>query len=326
MTRFYINETLLDEITVQDLLNMHHGTLGAVFSKVAPDDEIFFDIEDKDFKFKAAWEGNEVYFVRNSDKATIKLVEDYSLGDSFALMISWSFDGIALALMYKNGNIYRETAKTIPTVPPKSTIDYVKKHNLIPITTYRNFSEFKNRVYSSLSSIAEIIESVDSASAFWDFTYDGKKIIKRSPKKEPSVLSSFHMLLHDKMYISNIEVIPEYKTGVGNVDFMLIGTLDNGEKCELCIEVKLAHSDDILNGYQNQLLEYMQHKNIQCGVYCVFWFKGEWYDKPELEREELLLKLNEIKKQSKNPYLRATRIYVFDASKKTTASKLGNKS
>ena len=65
----------------------------------------------------------------------------------------------------------------------------------------------------------------------------------------------------------------------------------------------------------------MQNKNSKYGAYCVLYFKGDWFNKPELSIQDLDMKLNEKALESGNPFpYDNTRVFVFNLSKSTSAS------
>lgn len=123
------------------------------------------------------------------------------------------------------------------------------------------------------------------------------------------------------MFLSSIEVVPEYHTGIGNLDFAFLGMVKNSGIRTLCAEFKNAHSEDIFNGLTTQLPRYMQNKNSKYGAYCVLYFKGDWFDKPELSSQDLDMKLYKKALESGNPLANDnTRVFVFNLSKPTSAS------
>ena len=65
------------------------------------------------------------------------------------------------------------------------------------------------------------------------------------------------------MLLSNIEVIPEHKTGEGNLDFLFIGYVEGQGMSRFCAEFKLAHSQDLNKGLLQQLPAYMSVSFIE---------------------------------------------------------------
>ena len=124
------------------------------------------------------------------------------------------------------------------------------------------------------------------------------------------------------MLLGNIEVVPEYRTGVGNVDFSFIACVGGKGLRKVCAEFKLAHSDDLKHGLFEQLPAYMRESGATFGAYCVLDFRGDWFDKPKLKKGgnlEVLLNLARIR--SRTPALANIRVFVFRLAKPATASK-----
>lgn len=152
--------------------------------------------------------------------------------------------------------------------------------------------------------------------------YDGNKIISRQPKKEVEIQPLIHCFLSDQMLLGNIEVIPEYKTGEGNLDFLFVGQVDGLGIRKFCAEFKLAHSNDLDNGLWYQLPKYMDVSNATYGAYCVLNFEGDWFDQPNLKRGEALdVHLNLIPSKLRKPVHENIRSFIFDLRKPATASK-----
>lgn len=120
----------------------------------------------------------------------------------------------------------------------------------------------------------------------------------------------------------NIEVFPEHQTGVGNLDFLLVGDIENIGRCYFCIEIKLAHSQDLEHGLVEQLPSYMRSLRSRYGTYCVLNFKGNWFDKPKIkDNHRLDFYLHLLTKESNIPEVENIRIFIFDFAKELSASK-----
>ena len=129
-------------------------------------------------------------------------------------------------------------------------------------------------------------------------------------------------MLSDQAILSSFEIILEFKTGVGSLDFLLIGRLKNGSSTKICIEFKNAHSSDIIHGLTNQLPDYMKNCWSKYGVYAVLYFKGDWFDKPSYKDDtELFVKLQSEKQITGDPIQENIRIIFLSVSKPKSASK-----
>ena len=92
-------------------------------------------------------------------------------------------------------------------------------------------------------------------------------IVSRSPKREVEIHQTIHCYLSDQALLRSFQVIPEFKTGVGNVDFMILGQLSNGDSVKVCVECKNAHSPDLIHGLTKQLPSYMENTLSGSGIY-----------------------------------------------------------
>jgi hypothetical protein len=82
--------------------------------------------------------------------------------------------------------------------------------------------------------------------------------------------------------LKNLEVSPEHQNAGGRWDFLLTGTLTTGETVPVCVEFKHALSgEDLFHGSVEQLPAYVRAKGSDFGIYCVTYFKGKDFSKPE---------------------------------------------
>jgi RNA-directed DNA polymerase len=123
------------------------------------------------------------------------------------------------------------------------------------------------------------------------------------------------------MLLASIEVIPEFKTGVGDLDFLFLASVKGRGNCRFCAEFKQAHSNDIYRGLEIQLPAYMRSAGATYGAYCVLGFKGNWFDEPSaMSLSELEFDLQIRKLRLKDPLRENVRIFMYDLSKPATAS------
>ena len=174
-----------------------------------------------------------------------------------------------------------KTLKTPPTIPPNSLLTWARQEAIAPVTVYRSARRFYEIVVSSLQSIEDKVLALGLANPFWDVTYDGPKIVSRRPKRERDIHPTIHGLLFDIAIAKNFLITPEYPIAGGQLDFLMSGTLSMGEIVSTCVEFKHAHSDDLLDGLVKQLPAYMKAKGCDFGVYCVMYFRGKYFAKPE---------------------------------------------
>jgi len=283
---------------------------------------VIFKVEDNNFMFSFFVRNYSLVLRRNESVTVLPLKELHPSLEYVKVITMWSFDELYLGCGEKE-HVTEVKTNTVPVAPPQSLVKWARMQGLIPTMEYTSEEEFRAKVYTCLASIQDKINKMRSINVFWDIEYSGKKIITRRPKNERDIHPIIQCMLCDQMLLASIEVIPEYKTAVGNMDFLFLGTLKNKGRCKLCAEFKHAHSKDIYNGLEKQLPAYMRSCDSTYGAYCVLGFKGEWFDEP---KEMSLFHLNLIL-QSRyfmpvDPIQKNIRVLLYDLSKPASASKL----
>jgi hypothetical protein len=300
-----------------DVLSIEGTQYIVLAMKSENNSEILFEVNSEGFYFSLILKGSEFIFTRNENvvKADFKEVP---LNSNFILTILWSFTKLSIKINNKGTSM-----NTIPIEPPASLKKWAFLENLIPRIEYISEEALREKVYTCLQTIDDKINE-HGITPFWNIVYKSGKITSRTPKKETDVQPAISLLLADQMLQSGIQMVPEFKTGVGNLDFAFIGYVkDKGQKI-ICAEFKNMHSKDIYNGLEYQLPQYMRNKGSRYGVYCVLSYKGDWFDKPVEEKKgEIDMELTRRKIQSSDPLLKSIRIFIFDLTKRKTASSKG---
>ena len=190
------------------------------------------------------------------------------------------------------------------------------------MSTYGSEEQLRQRIYSSLYSVPEKIREAGAYESFWNITYQGQRIVQRTPKREVEAQHFVECILSDQMLLANIEVVPDARTGVGNVDFKLVGFVNGQGMVPFCAEFKNAHSDDIYRGLELQLPAYMRQENASYGAYCVLNYRGDWFRMPQMTRNELEVELTRRRILAKDPLLSSVRVFIYNLSRPITASRL----
>jgi len=238
------------------------------------------------------------------------------------VFVMWSHASIVLDCGVSAENRRRAEVDTSPVAPPIDLVRWARKRNLIEVPTFGKEEEFREKVYSHLTSVNEKIREAGAYKSFWNIAYSGNTITSRLPKKEVDIQPIVHCLLSDQMLLSNIEVVPEYKTGEGDLDFLFMANVDGAGLKKICAEFKLAHSKDLEHGLKIQLPAYMNASQSTYGAYCVLDFKGNWFQEPALpDAKDIESFLIQIMLASKNPVHENIRNFVFHLAKPVTASK-----
>lgn len=323
MAFFDLAPSMKGYITPLDLLSTT-GTL--VFSTKKSElnnGGFIFSLGGEDFIFSLSIQNMSVVLQRNNTISVLTIDEAPDL-ERLGFYIIWSYSKLTLICRYGSNeeDQLKSEVETEPIAPPIDLIRWSKKNNLIPKEEYSNQEEFRNKVHSCLSTIQSKIEEAGSYYQFWNIKYDGQKIVDRKPKNEIEIQPLIHCLLSDQFLMSSIEIIPEFNSGVGNLDFLFIGKIANKGFGYFCAEFKNAHSKKLKDGLVKQLPTYMENKKAKYGAYCVLDYYGEWLDKPKkLNNKNLDFELGLIKIKSKDPYLDNSRIFVYKLSKPLSASK-----
>lgn len=211
------------------------------------------------------------------------------------------------------------TLRTLPTIPPNSLLHWAREQSIAPMMHYESAESFYESVVSSIQSIMDKVLSLGMHNPFWDITYDRQSIVLRRPKRETDIHPTIHGLLFDIAIAKNFLITPEYPIAGGQLDFLVSGPLNTGELASTCIEFKLAHSDDCLDGLLKQLPAYMKAKGSDFGVYCVMYFKGPHFSEPE-EFDLHALQLFLVR-EGRMAGLGNIRIMLLDLSHQTPPSK-----
>jgi hypothetical protein len=214
-----------------------------------------------------------------------------------------------------------KTLQTSTTIPPYSLVDWARKLSIVPMATHASQVDFNQTVTDSLLSIPDKVATLGLQNAFWDRTYEGKKIVSQRPKSEPDIQPTIHGLLYDICLAKNIQVSREYVVAGGQLDFLFSGHLNTGSTVEVCVEFKHAHSQDISHGLLEQLPAYMRAKGCDFGLYCVMYFKDTEFSKPQkyANANDLFLALNQ---ERLSVGLTNIRVLMMDFSHQKPPSKL----
>lgn len=319
-----INPAFKGFITPADLLLTTATLLFETDSASLQQNGLLFRVLYKDFIFILFSHNNSLVIKRNEVESALSLDELVHTPNSIDVFVSWTTNTISLDCnsVSSSSNRKRASVPTRPFAPPIELIRWARKNNLVEVPNYDSEEAFRVKVNSCLSSINDKIREADAFISYWDLEYKGQKIISRTPKKEVTLQPLIKCLLSDQMLQSNIELIPEYKSGEGNLDFLFLANVSGVGMSKICAEFKLAHSVDLERGLLAQLPAYMDISKAKYGVYCILNFKGAWFNKPTFKRNERLdMYMQKVKVGSGNPVLDNVRIIILNMFKPDTASK-----
>jgi len=164
---------------------------------------------------------------------------------------------------------------------------------------------------------------------FWDgqrkFKHKGEEIIvPRSPKSEPKIQPTLHVILDMALMPLGIQVIRESDEGIGSLDFRFLFTTKSGSPLSVGVEFKIAHHGEIKKGIEKQLPAYLDAIRSSNGIYVIMWFKDskyfkkpKKYDKEQMENW-IVDEATKISRESDKSITAA----MLDASIRPSASKL----
>ncbi|MGI0021575.1 MAG: hypothetical protein ACRD9Q_01820 [Nitrososphaeraceae archaeon] len=252
---------------------------------------LIFLVSFPDYHFEMGFANSEFYVIRNGDRITLKAESEgdvmfFAMWDTTFITLTYRDPSFLLGV--KSGANQQDqeqkrtrTVQTVVTFPTNSVLQWARKANLLPVMTYSSSTDFFQTVLLSLQSIQDKILTSNMYNSFWDFQFDGSKIVSRKPKKETDIVKGIHGLLIDVAALKNYHIHPESPAAAGNLDFLVNGVLDNGKVIGSCVEFKHAHSPDLNHGLLKQLPAYMRSNGSEHGIYCPLYFKGSYFDLPE---------------------------------------------
>ncbi len=318
-----INPAFRGALVPADLFKTEGTIAFSVPAQILMHDHVIFRVICDDFVFVMSFQNNSVVIQRNSIASVLNANEFVAHSELIRIVSSWSLTELALGCRTSEDNLKYSNIPTPPVAPPVELLKWARKQNLLGTTIYNSEEEMREKVYSCLVSINAKVAEANAYKSFWNIEYDGNMIVSREPKREVEIQPLIHCLLSDQMLLNNIEVVPEYVTGSGNIDFLLIGYVKDIGTSKMCLEFKLAHSDKLMHGLLKQLPEYMTISNAKYGAYCILTFKGKWFDKPTLEgRQDILWHLNMMERKHDVQSSDHIRSIVIDLSKPKSASKI----
>jgi hypothetical protein len=251
----------------------------------------------------------------------------------------WSPTHIQIEIPTNQGRTSWSTT-TPAEVAPKSLYQLARAKKLQPTSSFGSVEEFRGAVNEALCFLQQDILESGAYNGFWDQHYDGRRKNTPTPKRETDIHRQLLLSLYDWAKMRGIEVIPENDTAVGRLDVCLVATVDGQGTVPFCIEVKLAHANDLEHGIEKQLPAYMLNKNAKYGAYLVLWFRCEWFEQPSTRVVRTILKNSvgedfvpreddmanlDIALTTKTaviPQLRNIRVFIFDLSKPPSASRI----
>ncbi len=241
---------------------------------------ILFQVLAEDYVLGVEIRQQDVVLLRNGTVIIVPLAEPQNRGQHFLLNVGWGPTTLHLNLTDAEGN-RGHTATTTATFPPLSLKQWARRKALIPTIVYDSEKHFFEAVIDQVYILKQSLQDTNGVNGFWDIQYSGQRILKRSPKRETDVHPTIRLLFDNLEIIKNFQIIPEYPTGTGRLDFLITAPLRDGSIGKVCIEFKNAHSNDLAAGLMTQLPMYMNTTHTDYGVYAVLDYRPPYNFKPK---------------------------------------------
>lgn len=254
-------------------------------------------------------------------------------GERFTLLLEWSYNYIKIYAcwvdstgMERSRENRKDFSSLLMPAPYARALWYEIKDEIKDIDpegrplmgvrelrrAYKDMDDFCRTIADLFSEVNKIFDACEP-SAFWDEPSKSKK----TPKKETKSRNSLKAFLASICANKNIQIFREDPTRSGNVDFVFVGIGMDHTSLNVVLEIKNAHSQDLIHGLTNQLPKYITDRGNAVGFYGVLWFKckhcpkpsdtsiNECYDrliefKPDMVRDILFLDLSLNESASKH--------------------------
>ena len=216
---------------------------------------------------------------RNGIRAEVPVKENEAMPGWFAVSAAWKPTSIMAEV-----NSVGKTVQTEPSLPSNELLRWAREQAILKINCYDSQREFATTSLNGLHGLSDKITTTNMVSAFWDLQRSNK-IDDGKPKLEVHTQPTIYGLLYEFAIAKGLEINPESAAGSGNIDFLLTGISTDRKSLKACVEVKNAHSTDIIHGATKQLPQYMKMKGTDIGFYVVPTFWGKYF--PEKNRKDL---------------------------------------
>lgn len=209
--------------------------------------------------------------VRNGYQAKVRLAHPSRRTGNLITTIIWDQTRLHLWISDRDGD-RDDTCNTPSSFPPYALREWARRQALAPDVIYESSEILYESVLDQLQHLRDKIVDANAINPFWDIQYDGNTIVTRKPKHETDIHPLIRLLLDDLEIQKGLQVIPEYPTGSGSLDFLICGRTSSNQIVKVCVEFKHAHSADLAHGFKVQLPEYMARTATDYGIYCVLDF------------------------------------------------------
>lgn len=316
ITSLFVGQTIVQSVEIinKKLVFSRLGNIVELDITDVPDNQRFtltISWSYSHLEIRVTWvegEGLDKYF--SGEGVKYEELDSYvrpDVGEIIQFKAVQTFDGILLP-----SNI----AKAIWSSAPDDVKDvaHTKAESLQGISAIRKDYKNKDDFIETLKNIFHQIQSQLNATKPYGF-WNGD-----NPKSEPESGTTLRYMFESICSYKNIDVTQEIPSRSGLVDFVFSGISIDTTRLKVLLELKNAHSQDLIKGLASQLPQYIDEHSCEGGFYGVLWFKGEKkkFDEPKKYKSinDLLTDLKRSKPE------RVIEVIIFDLSFPLPASKL----
>lgn len=142
------------------------------------------------------------------------------------------------------------------------------------IETEKSLKEFVFRCVDLF--VKHNIENHGGYKYLWKNDKNGKQVPCREPESQPYIFSHLRAIFD----FMGIQISREVESSNGEVDFLVSFTNSQNKLLKLCVELKLAHAENVEKGLTKQLPAYLKGERCKHGIYLVLWYKCELFERP----------------------------------------------
>lgn len=144
------------------------------------------------------------------------------------------------------------------------------------LETFNNYQIKTDK--SFLNFIAFLIENfavnnINTKSGYKYFWSD--RACKKEPKSEPEAQPYLLSTIESLCELKGVSAVREPSSAEGKIDMFFSFTTPQHKLLKVCLEIKNAHHDHVVNGVKTQLKAYMDSQHTTNGIYLVLWYKNK---------------------------------------------------
>jgi hypothetical protein len=216
------------------------------------------------------------------------------------------------------GKEVRKQCDTRMVRPPAELLRWARRRAIAPIAAYGSAGALYEVVAEAFESLQDKVSTTGMYPAFWDVERSSDERRQR-PKRETHIHPTVEALLWEVAIAKSLDILREPTIGGGDLDFLISGQVARSGSVPVCVEFKHGHNDRLFHGLEKQLPAYMDAKASAFGIYCVLWFRGPEFERPQsFTKAELLTEL----KRRAITLGRNIRVQILDLSRPPSPSKL----